>query len=168
MSEKSKAILTVSLIIFVLSGAFLYNGIVQHDRTIDSMIKITKKNTHYMLKATRDFTFKTYRWEIQNLLDTNPQIIEAFATRNRKFLYELTSPQFEAYHCENKFLDIMHFHLPDDTTFLRVHKPDFFGDNLKDIRPMINAVNRNHKPLSGFEIGRQGPFYRIVQPIFLQ
>ena len=166
MSEKSKAILTVSLIIFVLSGSFLYNGIVQHDRTIDSITKISEKDTHYILKAMENFTFKTYGWKIQNLLNTCPRIVEAFASRNRKLLYELTLPQFEAHHYENEFLDIMHFHLPDDTTFLRVHKPEFFGDNLKGVRPMINAVNRNHKPLSGFEIGRHGPFFRIVQPIF--
>ena len=166
MSEKSKAILTVSLIIFALSGSFLYNGIVQHDKIIDSMIEITEQDTHYLLGAMNDFTFKTYRWRIQNLLDTSPKIIEAFATRNRKLLYELTSPQYNSYCCENEYLGIMHFHLPDGTTFLRVHKPDFFGDDLKDIRPMINAVNLNHEPLSGFEVGRYGPFYRIVQPIF--
>ena len=166
MSEKSKAIFTVSLIIFALSGSFLFNGIVQHDKIIDSMIEITEQDTHYLLEAMNDFTFKTYRWRIQNLIDTSPQIIEAFATRNRKLLYELTSPQYDSYCCENEYLGIMHFHLPDGTTFLRVHKPDFFGDNLKDIRPMINAVNLNHKPLSGFEIGRHRHFYRIVQPIF--
>ena len=166
MSEKSNAILTVSLIIFFLSGSFLYYGIVQHNRSIDNLIEVSEKDTHYILKGMKSFTFKTYRWKIQDLLNTCPRIIEAFATRKRRLLYELTLPQYEAHHYENKFLDIMHFHLPDDTTFLRVHKPDFFGDNLKVIRPMINAVNRNHNPLSGFEIGRQGPFYRIVQPIF--
>ena len=166
MSEKSKAILIVSLIIFLLSGTSLYYGIVQHSRSIDSMIKVLENDTHYILEAMNNATFQTGRWRIRHLLDANPQIVEAVATRNRKLLYELTLPHYEDYCCESKFHNIMHFHLPDNTTLLRMHRPDFFGDNLEDLRPIISTVNRNHEPLFGFEIGRHGVFYRIVKPIF--
>jgi diguanylate cyclase (GGDEF)-like protein len=59
-----------------------------------------------------------------------------------------------------------HFHLEDNTSFLRFHKPDKFGDDLTDIRASVEYVNRTQKPISGFEEGRIFNGYRYVYPVF--
>lgn len=46
----------------------------------------------------------------------------------------------------------LHFHLPPATSFLRVHQPGKYGDDLSDIRQIIVDSNRMQEPLSGFEI----------------
>lgn len=61
---------------------------------------------------------------------------------------------------------IMHFHLPPDTSFLRVHQPDKYGDDLTGIRITIAEVNRTLKPLTGFESGRYFHGIRAVAPVF--
>ena len=99
------------------------------------------------------------------MLLTNPAIVEAFARRDREQLYVASLPKYEALKRENEFFHVMHFHLPDSTTFLRMHNRDFFGDNLRHTRPIIDDVHRNHKALVGFEIGRHGPFFRVVEPV---
>jgi len=59
----------------------------------------------------------------------------------------------------------LHFHLPDNTSFLRFHKPSKFGDDLTDVRYSIQQTNSQLKPFSGFEEGRIKNGFRYVFPI---
>lgn len=67
---------------------------------------------------------------------------------------------------QEKNLRQLHFHLPDGTSFLRMHKPDKFGDNLFDIRYSIKLVNTLKQPVQGFEEGRIYNGFRYVFPLF--
>ncbi len=60
----------------------------------------------------------------------------------------------------------LHFHLPNNDSFLRFHRPKKYGDNLTDIRPTIAFVNREKKEIDGFEEGRIYNGYRFVYPLF--
>jgi len=62
----------------------------------------------------------------------------------------------------------LHFHLKNNESFLRFHRPQKYGDNLTDIRETVNYVNRYHKPISGFEEGRIFNGYRFVYPLSTQ
>ena len=59
----------------------------------------------------------------------------------------------------------IHFHFPDNTSFLRMHKPNTFGDNLSNIRYSVVKVNQTLKPVTGFEIGRIVHGFRYVFPL---
>jgi len=59
----------------------------------------------------------------------------------------------------------LHFHLPNNESFLRVHRPDKFGDNLSKYRETVTYVNKEHQSISGFEEGRVYNGYRFVFPI---
>ncbi|RYZ26987.1 MAG: hypothetical protein EOP49_42790, partial [Sphingobacteriales bacterium] len=52
------------------------------------------------------------------------------------------------------------------TVFLRVHKPDRFGDDLAPIRPMLGNVFKTGGAASGMEVGHYGSGYRSIIPIF--
>ena len=60
----------------------------------------------------------------------------------------------------------LHFHLPGSISFLRFHRPNKFGDSLVGIRPAIDAVNRDHRSVNGFEEGRIFNGFRHVFPLF--
>jgi len=59
-----------------------------------------------------------------------------------------------------------HFVFPDNTTFLRMHKPSKYGDYLGDIRYDFYITNKTHKPSFGFEQGRTSHAFRNVFPLF--
>ncbi len=59
----------------------------------------------------------------------------------------------------------IHIHLPNNESFLRIHKPDKYGDNLSSIRQTVVYVNEQHKSIDGFEIGRLYDGLRFVYPI---
>ncbi|MDG6777168.1 diguanylate cyclase [Thiomicrorhabdus sp. zzn3] len=60
-----------------------------------------------------------------------------------------------------------HFHLKNNDSFLRFHRPELYGDNLTDVRATVAYVNEHQKPVSGFEEGRIFNGYRFVFPIFV-
>ena len=60
----------------------------------------------------------------------------------------------------------LHFHFgPGDTSFLRVHTPEKFGDSMDGLRHIIMDVNRDGHPRSGFETGRVYSGIRGVVPV---
>ncbi len=59
----------------------------------------------------------------------------------------------------------LHFHLPNNVSFLRMHKKEYYGDDLSDIRYSVSYVNKKHKKISGFEQGRIIHGFRFVYPL---
>ncbi|RXK03318.1 sensor domain-containing diguanylate cyclase [Halarcobacter bivalviorum] len=59
----------------------------------------------------------------------------------------------------------LHFHLKDNESFLRFHRPEKFGDNLSNIRATVKYVNDNKQAIQGFEEGRIFNGYRFVYPL---
>ncbi len=60
----------------------------------------------------------------------------------------------------------LHFHLPNSISFLRMHRPNIYGDDLTNIRPTLNYVNITKQPIHGFEEGRIYNGFRFVYPLF--
>lgn len=58
-----------------------------------------------------------------------------------------------------------HFHLPDDRTLLRFHRPEWIGDGLFAFRPSVRMANSERRVISGFEHGRSMPAFRNVFPV---
>jgi putative nucleotidyltransferase with HDIG domain len=59
----------------------------------------------------------------------------------------------------------LHFHLPDGRSFLRMHRPNTYGDPLFDVRQSVKLANTNRIYVEGFEEGRIFNGYRYVFPI---
>lgn len=63
-------------------------------------------------------------------------------------------------------LQQLHFHLPNNESFLRMHRPNRYGDNLTDIRSTVKYVNEYKKYIDGFEEGKVINGFRFVYPLF--
>jgi diguanylate cyclase (GGDEF)-like protein/PAS domain S-box-containing protein len=87
------------------------------------------------------------------------------AAHYRKALYGLVGGKWNE--VQKKFsARQLHFHLgPGSTSFLRVHRPDKFGDNMDDVRFTIVDTNREQTPRTGFETGRVYSGLRGVVPV---
>lgn len=59
----------------------------------------------------------------------------------------------------------LQFHLPDNTSFLRFHSYEKWGDNLTGYRKTVENANSRREKTIGFEKGRIFNGYRIVYPI---
>lgn len=84
--------------------------------------------------------------------------------RLRQAMYARIKPRYEELLKDGK-LRHLHFHLENNRSFLRLHRPGIFGDDLNTIRPMVNSVNTAHRPIDGFEVGHIYGGYRCVFPL---
>lgn len=167
-SEKNKAITVVALVVIILATVFVYQGILLHSRTIDQIILLEEESIDATIKGITRYSFAPYKERLSNLLTTKKFIAKTFSDRDRDKLYELTLPLYKALKRENKHLHVMHFHLPDGRTFLRMHNRQKFGDDLSKIRPAVQHVHKEKTPLTCYEVGIHGAYYRIIFPVFHQ
>lgn len=79
-------------------------------------------------------------------------------------LQQLLEKEYEAYKAAGVLQ--YHFVFPDNTVFLRMHKPSKFGDNLEGIREDFVTVNRTFEIIRGFSEGRTAHAIRNIYPLF--
>jgi diguanylate cyclase (GGDEF)-like protein len=60
----------------------------------------------------------------------------------------------------------LHFHLTNNISFLRMHAPQKYGDDLTNIRETVVYVNKHLVPVDSFEVGRVAHGFRFVYPLF--
>ncbi|WP_048831624.1 methyl-accepting chemotaxis protein [Maridesulfovibrio hydrothermalis] len=97
----------------------------------------------------------------------DPVIAKAFAERDRNKLLELLLPKYENLKKDLNLAQFQ-FHLPPATSFLRLHKPSKFGDDLRNIRPTVVAANTQLTPQAGLDKGVAGMGIRGVVPVLYQ
>lgn len=90
---------------------------------------------------------------------------KAAQDRIRKELYDILNESYTRLH-NSINLKQLHFHLPNNHSFLRMHRPDKYGDDLTEIRPTVTFVNRYKKKIDAFEEGRIYNGFRFVYPLF--
>ena len=93
-----------------------------------------------------------------------PQAQQAFADRDRDALEQLFVPGFSVLKKEYGVRQFQ-FHTPPATSFLRVHKPAKFGDDLSSFRKTVVETNTKVKPVGGIEKGVAGLGVRGMVPV---
>ncbi len=98
------------------------------------------------------------------LVSNIPQVQAAMGTGDRQFLSGMFVPGFRALKAQAGF-DQFQFHTPPATSFLRVHQPEKFGDDLSSFRQTVVETNGKAKPVTGLEAGVAGLGIRGVMPV---
>lgn len=85
--------------------------------------------------------------------------------RLRKKLWTAILPRYQKLQQESGVKLLIHFHSADNISFLRIHRPQSYGDDLTGLRTTVETANKNHSRVDGFEEGKMGSGYRFVFPI---
>ena len=96
-----------------------------------------------------------------------PEVQQALAEGDRDRLAALFVPGFEQLKRDYAVRQFQ-FHTPPATSFLRVHKPEKFGDDLSSFRQTVVATNQRVQPVKGLEIGVAGLGVRGIVPVSYQ
>lgn len=163
-SSKRVLIILLTLISFI-TFIFLYLGYFHHKFVLKSIVNEEQKIASKIYSNTFKHLTEHYESIAENLL-LNSSVINAFENEDRERLLELTMPIYEKLLKKNKFLHVMHFHTKDTKSFLRLHKPEKFGDDLSSFRHMVKKTNETKLKQTGIEVGIYGISYRVVLPVF--
>ncbi len=99
-----------------------------------------------------------------SLMADNRDISESLSKRDRLSLSVLAQERF--YEATTRHgVKQLQFHIPPAISFLRMHEPTRFGDDLSEFRKTVVRVNESLQPISGIEIGRDGIGLRGVSPV---
>lgn len=93
------------------------------------------------------------------------QVQQLFAARDREGLLNAMAPLYRDIRSQ---IPQFHFHLPDSTSFLRLHLPEKYGDYLGDYRYTVTRANSTGRMVIGIEEGLGGLGFRVVVPVYKQ
>lgn len=159
-------VLAFLIFLFITSELFLLSKI---NKIFDFKREIILKNHkttitkeyQVIVNILRNLSQNTFRGFINK-----PKILEAFQKQDREELYKLLKKDYT--YLKKLGFHQVHFHLKDNSSFLRMHQPHKYGDNLEDIRYSVIYTNKNKQFIEGLEAGRVVPGYRFVYPLFLK
>ena len=126
----------------------------EHNHHMDSSLH------HVISHFTKDYIYRT-----RHLVETT-DMSELIKNRDREGLLKLLSPMFKLMQEESPYFTVLHVHLADGRSLLRVHRPDAFGDDIATKRVMLREIHKNHQIISGYETGMYGNTYRVISPVF--
>lgn len=181
--RSSRLFLLISLVIALSDSVFvwlnyrsaqnaLYASLEQEIVESRAAFRLAMDSTTDMLQQMAAFVAANPK--VQQLFLAGKQAIEAEgggaggaqAAAARQALLRLVQPGWAE--MTQKF-DVrqLHFHLgPGSLSFLRVHRPDKFGDRMDHVRYTIVAANDSKHMTRGFETGRVYSGLRGVAPVF--
>ena len=174
MSEsiKKPKLLMLVISLSIILSFLLYNISKDKDRRLQEYLKSKNDNIQIQYNTIyQNFKIasnniylsfiddKTIIGLLKNIKGSNSSKVDEI----RKTIYNMLKKRYE----RMKLFGVwqLHFHLPNNDSFLRMHKPDKFGDNLTDIRYSVEYVNKNKKSINGFEVGRHVHGFRFVYPL---
>ncbi|MEE8589260.1 MAG: PAS domain S-box protein [Sulfurimonadaceae bacterium] len=123
------------------------------------------EQVHHSVEHAVEQYLKIYTYRVRRIIETTI-VSQMLQQQDREGLYRFFKPKWDLMREEEPALAIMTFHLSDGTSFLRMSRPEHFGDQLTPLRPMVKEVHRSHQQVSGYETCKMGVLYRIVAPIF--
>ncbi len=122
-------------IVFVLSVMFFMLLIIAMQVYVNEKrgFELYIKSNHDLLRETNRLAETRTREKFVAHLSTLqalPELKELIKKGEREKLYRRLKPVYESLQLySNQSVNVYHFYLNDGTSFLRLHKPDKFGDN---------------------------------------
>lgn len=127
-----------------------------------SLLNYAKTTTRRIVHVT--FTDAINTPAVLSIMEEANSKDPAVQERARQKLYHHLLPIYDK--LQSYGIRQLHFHLPDNRSFLRFHRPGKFGDDLTKIRYTVMVANRDKIYIEGFEEGKIFNGFRHVFPLF--
>lgn len=157
-------LIVISILVYIIHN-FYISDINAHleNKTKDLNTAYQKVVQTYSIPARAIFDIEINRPDILKIISKANKGSDQEKDKLRSKLYDLLSP---AYGNMIKYgYKQLHFHLPDNTSFLRFHKPEKYGDDLTDVRSTVKHTNEHREFTYGFEEGVSISSFRYVFPL---
>ncbi len=172
MNSLKIRIISICSFLFIYSGIFLVLENTKEKRIQYALDKeISNLQLHYdiMLHQFKIDTSNAYSKikNKQNILDILKEAIDASDTQRELLRAKLINIMSKHYgRLQKRGVLQLQFVFPNNISFLRMHKPSKYGDNLSDIRYSFSHTNKTQEISVGFEQGRTSHGFRYVAPLY--
>lgn len=157
-------LLLIQVLLIGLSVAFSY-------LMISNLKEAEERRTSSITKHIQnEVKHRIYRSLLATLtVARDPETIEAFRKNDRAALLKVTADTWKQLQTHN--IIQFQFHIPTSqgiVSFLRVHKPDIYGEVISNYRPLVVKCQLEKNTVSGLEQGKSGYGFRACAPIFFK
>jgi len=151
-------------ILFFLAGLLriFYEARIEKKHFIAQVKESSKKFREVTERLSSDYL------QMALILANSPVVKEAILNQDRQKLIEYTERIWKELNRHSEYPIKIHFHLPPARSFLRIWKPQKWGDDLQSFRHTVVKVIRTGEPVKGIEAGRVGLAVRGIAPIFYE
>ncbi|MCP4971770.1 MAG: hypothetical protein GY932_14395 [Arcobacter sp.] len=155
---------------FIIGGAILFSAFSYYISSTNSDEKLEKQISQKFVTFEKMFLdqIAVKENDVKMSLDVmlnNPEIEKLFAEKKREELSSILLPLYKSTLKKKHGIQQFQFHNINSTSFLRLHKPGKFGDDLSSFRATVVKANSSASIVSGLEVGRGGPGLRVVYPV---
>lgn len=181
--RQKKLVIYISIVVFLLDLVFIILNYHTSKKALDDTILATSQAHESEFNLTLTMTYRNMM-QLGLYISENSEINQLFlegkkavlaeggaaggikANEKRQALLEKVKPAWDKL-TENYNIRQLHYHLgPGSLSYLRVHKPNKYGDRMDDVRHIIVDTNAEKTPRYGFETGRIYSGLRGVYPIW--
>lgn len=160
----AKAMLAMGFSILVVGGMLTYSNL----HTMEELVRKAEKNEldAHLKAISNSIAAENRLAETMSALVGNlPLVQEKFDAGDRNALAAQFLPGFKILDKEYG-VEQFQFHTPPATSFLRVHKPEKYGDDLSSFRHTVVITNEKKRPTRGLEGGVAGLGARGIVPVY--
>jgi methyl-accepting chemotaxis protein len=158
-------VLTVLLVALSVGAGVITNAVLGQRAYDRERVQLVEDYSARIRQAVADQQATAEQLTV--LVANQPDVQKAFAEKDRDALAEMMVPPFKRLKADYGMAQFQ-FHTPPATSFLRVHKPEKFGDDLSSFRFTVVEANKRHKLVAGIEGGVAGLGVRAVAPVDYQ
>ena len=164
--------LKLKLLIPFLLFAFSSTSILTIISMTSQQNLIKKEEKSLILQHYRHFIERVEQRELQSLSIASsiaeiPDVARLLAIQDRSTLYNHLLAPYKALK-KNNNISQFHFHIPPGISFLRLHKPEQYGDEVESYRKTVSQALSVSKPSACLERGATGLGIRGVAPIYYE
>jgi methyl-accepting chemotaxis protein len=162
ISLKNRLVLSFTIVLVLVLGGLLPLMLSSLSSTIESAERRQLDEYRHAFEASVAGGADTAA-QLARLVAAMPEVQRAMEAGDRTALAASFAPGFAAMKAAG--IDQFQFHTAPATSFLRVHMPAKFGDDLSSFRKTVVEANTKQKPVIGLERGVAGFGIRAVMPV---
>lgn len=170
IQKKLLSFVALSIIVFsIIFSLLLYNKNSEIDEALKEQLRLLQMSYNQGLDR-----FEVISKNVYISFQRDDIFLEIFSKANsantqekkelNKQMYSYLKEEYE----KLKVLEVKQLHviLPNNESFLRMHKPEMFGDDLTDVKYSVKRANSQKIAISGFEQGKSSHAFRYIYPIY--
>lgn len=158
----ARIIIPLSILFAILAAGMVWDAYRTAARDKEDHLKRILAEKERILEEVKDLSKENLKLALA--IASIPGVQEAVGLEDRERLIGIINPFLKKIQKESPYPLKVHFHLPPGKSFLRVWKPEKWGDDLRSFRKTVVTVLNTGKPVYGIEPGRAGLAVRGVAP----
>jgi signal transduction histidine kinase len=142
----------------------MYTEFNHHHNILSKNVDKEMEKVTNLFRVREESIKQMYTMRLKNLTE-HESFKNAIIRQDLEFVRKALAQKYFFFKREDPSIQVLHLIDKNNISIFRAHNPDFYGDDLENIRPLVKMVNKTQKMYAGYEEGIYNISYRVLLPI---